>query len=222
MSHVASLGPLRTSHPHPPAPSRPVLQASGAAPDRGSLRLLSARLLAGPIERIARADARLERVLAAGLRAAGAHSAGSNPSSGRVGSRRTEDLARAVGLDEAELRDLVRFDRALGTLTRLADAYDRGRLSRAKLMALLPMAALDSEAIWLERAERYDAIALGAAATVAAGPAGPVAAASAASSRVQMSVVPASTSPAGPRVQMSVAAHAGASDVRPASPDVFQ
>ncbi len=161
MSHVASLGPLRTPHPLPPAPSRPVLPASGAAPDQGSLRLLSARLLAAPIERIGRADARLERALAAGLRAAAA----------RVGPRRVEALARAVGLDEAALRDLIRFDRALETLPRLAAAYDRDALSRAKLMALLPLATPDTEAIWLERAERYDARALGAAARVAAGPA---------------------------------------------------
>lgn len=190
MSHVASPGPLRTPHPHPPAPSRPVLQASGAAPDQGNLRRLAARLLAAPIERIARADARLERLLAAALHAA----VGRGPSAGgSAGPRRVEEVARAVGLDVAELRELVRFDRALGTLTRLADAYDRGTLSRAKLMALLPMATLDTETIWLERAERYDAIALGAAATVAAGPA---------ATRVQMSVAP---GPAPSRVQTSVA-----------------
>lgn len=219
MSHVASLGPLRTPHPHPPAPSRPVLQASGAAPDRGNLRLLAGRLLAAPIERIARADARLERVLAAGLHAAvgRARSAGWS-----AGPRRVEEVARLSGLDVAELRELVRFDRALGTLTRLSDAYDRGALSRAKLMALLPMATLDTETIWLERAERYDAIALGAAATVPAGPAavGPVAIGPAAT-RVQMSVAPAAARSAAPaRVQLSVAARPGP---RPHSdsPDAF-
>jgi hypothetical protein len=137
-----------------------VLQASGAAPDQGSLRLLAARLLAAPTQRIAGADARLERALAAGLHVAAA----------RVGPRRVEALARAVGLDEAALRELIRFDRALDTLPRLAAAYDRGALSRAKLMALLPLATPDTETIWLDRAERYDARALGAAARVAAGP----------------------------------------------------
>lgn len=165
MSHAASAGPLRTPHPLPPAPSRLSLQASGAAPDQGGLRILAARLLAAPIERIGRADARLERLLAAGLHAAAA----------RLGPRRVESLARAVGLDEAALRELVRFDRALVTLPRLAEAYDRGVLSRAKLMALLPLATPDTEMIWLDRAERYDAHALGAAARVAAGPA-PIAA----------------------------------------------
>jgi hypothetical protein len=138
-----------------------VLQASGAAPDQGSLRTLAARLLAAPIERIGRADARLERVLAAGLHAAAA----------RCGPRRVEMLAREVGLDVASLRELIRFDRSLATLSRIAAAYDRGALSRAKLMALLPLATPDTEAIWLDRAERYDARALGAAAGVAAGPA---------------------------------------------------
>src|SRR6185295_14535620 len=108
MSHVASLGPLRTPHPLPPAPSRPSLHGSGAAPEQGSLRLLAAHLLAAPIERIARADGRLERLLAAGLHASVA----------RLGPRRVDDLARAVGLDQAALRELVRFDRALAALPR--------------------------------------------------------------------------------------------------------
>ena len=208
MSHVASLGPLRTPHPLPPAPSRPVLQASGAAPDQGSLRLLAARLLAAPIERIGRADARLERALAAGLRAAAA----------RVGPRRVQELARAVGLDEAALRELVRFDRALGTLTRLADAYDRGALSRPKLMALLPLATPDSETIWLDRAERYDAIALGAAATVSAGPVRVGAAAKVGAEPARIGAAPATPARRG-RVQMSVVARP-ATPVQP-SPDVF-
>jgi len=184
MSHVAPLGPPRTSHPLPPAPSRPVLQTPGAAPISGGLRLLAARLLAEQVERMSRADARLERLLAAGLRAAavrGVARAGAPrgadppPAAGgreiadppraaatRTAWPRAEDFARALGLESATVRDLIRFDRALAALPRIAAAYDAGELPRARLLALLPLATVETEDIWLARAARYGAPQLGA------------------------------------------------------------
>jgi hypothetical protein len=167
MSHVAPLGPPRTSHPLPPAPSRPALPMSGAAPDRGGLRLLAARLLAEQVDRMSRADARLERRIAAGLRDA-ARRGRARPSTlataiNRGDRLRPEDLSRALGLDDATVRGLIRFDRALEALPRIAAAWDSGELSRAKLLALLRVATGESEEIWLERAARHDAAALGGA-----------------------------------------------------------
>src|SRR5262245_38525135 len=173
MSHVAPLGPPRTSHPHPPAPSHPVLQASGAAPDRGGLRLLAARLLAEQVDRMSRADARLERRIAAGLRDAARHDRGrpAMPATAtiRTDRLRPEDLSRALGLDDATIRGLIRFDRALAALPRIAAAWDCGALSRAKLLALVRVATCDSEEIWLARAVRHDAAALGGAGVAAGG-----------------------------------------------------
>jgi len=156
MSHAAPLGPPRTSHPHPPAPSRPVLQTPGAAPNRGGLRLLAARLLAEQVERMSRADARLERLLAAGLREATVRGVT------RAAWPRAEDFARALGLESGTVRDLIRFDRALAALPRIAAAYDAGELPRAKLLALLPLATVETEEIWLARSARYSAPDLGA------------------------------------------------------------
>jgi len=173
MSHAAPLGPPRTSHPHPPAPSRPVLRTSGAAPDRGGLRLLAARLLAEQVDRMSRADARLERRIAAGLREATRHDRDrpSMPASAtiRTDRLRPEELSRALGLDDATVRGLIRFDRALEALPRIAAAWDSGELPRAKMLALLRVATVDSEEIWLARAERHDAAALGGAGTAAGG-----------------------------------------------------
>jgi len=188
MSHAAPLGPPRTSHPHPPAPSRPVLQTTGAAPIRGGLRQLSARLLAEQIERMSRADARLERLLAAGLREATvrgiARSGGPQalqepampPPGGlprtpslRPAWPRAEDFARTLGLESEVVRELIRFDRALAALPRIAAAYDAGLLPRAKLLALLPLATCETEEIWLARAARYTAPGLGAIGAAAGG-----------------------------------------------------
>ena len=173
MSHAAPLGPPRTSHPHPPAPSRPVLQTSGAAPSQGGLRLLSARLLAEQVERMSRADARLERLLAAGLREATvrgtAREAEPRAATVRPAWPRAEDFARAFGLESATVRDLIRFDRALAALPRIAAAYDAGELPRAKLLALLPLAIGETEEIWLARAARYTATGLGAIGAAAGG-----------------------------------------------------
>jgi hypothetical protein len=181
MSRPAPFGPPWTSHPHPPAPSRPVLQASGAAPAQGGLRLLAARLLTEQIDRMSRADARLERLLAGALRAAavrpddcvpgergaaGGHGAASPHRRGTVaahGARRSraEDFARTLGLEGSEVRVLIRFDRTLAALPRIAAAYDAGILTRAKLLAILPVVTPDTEDLWLGRAERYEAGALG-------------------------------------------------------------
>lgn len=185
MSHAAPLGPPRTSHPHPPAPSRPVLQTPGAAPSQGGLRLLSARLLAEQIERMSRADARLERLLAAGLRettvrgvaratepqASGMPLTGGVPRTAtlRPAWPRAEDFARALGLESDAVRELIRFDRALAALPRIAAAYDAGELPRAKMLALLPLAIGATEEIWLARAARYTATGLGAIGAAAGG-----------------------------------------------------
>jgi hypothetical protein len=143
-----------------------VLQTPGAAPNRGGLRLLAARLLAEQVERMSRADARLERLLAAGLREAtvrGTARAGeSRAATLRAAWPRAEDFARALGLESGAVRELIRFDRALAALPRIAAVYDAGGLPRAKLLALLPLATGDTEEIWLARAARYSAPDLGA------------------------------------------------------------
>jgi hypothetical protein len=114
---------------------------------------------------MSRADSRLERRISAALREATRRCRVRPAATTMTATNPThpEDLARTLGLERASVRALIRFDRALAALPRIAAAWDAGDLPRAKLLALLRMATPDSEEIWLARAARHDAAALGGA-----------------------------------------------------------
>jgi hypothetical protein len=133
-----------------PEPVRPIrrdsLPSAGARPHRA----LAARLLAGQLLRLGRANAIVERRLGQGLLRLSSESRYRFLGYVRLGDYLTERL----GMSLRRCQVLLRTERALGDLPALARAFDAGDLDVSKLRLIAGIATPETQERWLALARR--------------------------------------------------------------------
>ena len=127
--------------------------ASRSLPDRipgGEPRLLAARLLERTLLRLGRAGVVVERRLAPGL--SRIHGRRLYRLLGYV--RLADYLTERLGMSLRRCQAILRLERALAALPRLAQALEAGEVSVSKLEVAASAATPVTEAAWLDRARR--------------------------------------------------------------------
>ncbi len=138
--------------------------APGRVPD-GEPRLLAARLLERTLLRLGRAGTVVERRLASGL--SRIHGRRLYRLLGYV--RLADYLTERLGMSLRRCQAILRLERALARLPRLARALAAGEVSVSKLEVAAGVATAETETAWLERARRLPLVSLREAARQASG-----------------------------------------------------
>ena len=113
-------------------------------------RLLAARLLERTLLRLGRAGTVVERRLAPGL--SKLHGRRLYRLLGYV--RLADYLTERLGMSLRRCQSILRLERALADLPRLAQALAAGEVSVSKVEVAVSVATPESEGAWLERAKR--------------------------------------------------------------------
>jgi len=134
---------------------RPVVDASALRPVHdispgGEPRALAARLLERTLLRLGRAAVVVERRLAPGL--SHLHRRRLYRLLGYV--RLADYLTERLGMSLRRCQTILRLERALAALPRLAQAIEEGTISLSKLEVAAGAATPETEAAWLDRAKR--------------------------------------------------------------------
>src|SRR5438093_5098786 len=134
-------------------PARVDASASRSLPDSipgGEPRLLVARLLERTLLRLGRSGVVVERRLAPGL--SRIHGRRLYRLLGYV--RLADYLTERLGMSLRRCQSILRLERALASLPRMARALEAGEVSVSKLEIAASAATTETEAAWLERAKR--------------------------------------------------------------------
>ncbi len=130
-------------------PGLPEIVAEGEPVSNDAARVLAARLLERTLLRLGRAGAIVERRLAPGL--SRMHGRRLYRLLGYV--RLADYLTERLGISLRRCQAILRLERALTGLPRLAEALEAGEVSVSKMEVAAGAATPDTDSLWLERAK---------------------------------------------------------------------